>query len=31
MESEGSLPHLQQPSTCLYPEPWILVHLNEDI
>jgi hypothetical protein len=30
MESEGSLPHLQEPSTCPYPEPWIVVDLNED-
>jgi len=21
MESEGSLPHSQQPATCLYPKP----------
>ena len=31
MESEGSLPHLQEPSTCPYLEPFIVVHLNEDI
>jgi len=31
MESEASLQHLQEPSTCPYPEPLIVIHLNEDV